>query len=74
MDISHLKNAELEQKYGADSTKCYCYLRHIHKGPDMLFGAVVECHPISLKDLSRLHQFRKTVLPGLFLGYALVAR
>ena len=26
-------------------------------GPVILLGAMVECHPISAKDLSRLHQF-----------------
>ena len=29
--------------------------------------------PISAKDQSRIHQFGKKVLPGLFLGYALYA-
>ena len=33
-------------------------------------GAMVEYHPISAKDLSRLHQFGKKVLPGIFLGCA----
>ena len=37
--------------------------------PFILFGAMVEYHPISAKDLSRLHQFGKKVLPGIFLGY-----
>ena len=37
------------------------------------FGAMVEYHPISAKDLSRLHQFGKKVLPGKFLGYVLSA-
>ena len=32
---------------------------------------MVESHPISAKDLSRLHQFGPRVLPGIFLGYAL---
>ena len=31
------------------------------------FGAVVEYHPISVKDLSRLHQFGPKVLPGISL-------
>ena len=44
------------------------------KRPVISFGAVVECHPISAKDQSRLHHFGKTVLPGIFLGYALDAR
>ena len=30
-------------------------------------------HPISGKDLSRLHQFSPKVLPGVFFGYALHA-
>ena len=36
-------------------------------------GSLVECHPITAKDQSRIHQFGKKVLPGLFLGYALYA-
>ena len=36
-------------------------------------GAMVEYHPISAKDQSRLHQFGAKVLPGIFLGYALYA-
>ena len=35
-------------------------------------GAMVEYHPISAKDLSRLHQFGPKVLPGKFLGYVFV--
>ena len=31
---------------------------------------MVEHHPISAKDLSRLHQFGSKVLPGKFLGHA----
>ena len=37
------------------------------------FGTKVEYHPISAKDLSRLHQFGPKVLSGIFLGYALHA-
>ena len=37
------------------------------------FGAMVECHPISVRDQSRLQQFGKKVLPGIFLGCELVA-
>ena len=37
------------------------------------FGSLVEYHPITAKDQSRIHQFGKRVLPGLFLGYALYA-
>ena len=42
-------------------------------GPVIPFGAMVEHHPISAKDQSRLHQFGAEVLPGIFLGYALYA-
>ena len=34
---------------------------------------MVEYHPISAKDLSRLHQFGPKVLPGIFFGYVLFA-
>ena len=34
---------------------------------------MVEYHPITAKDESRIHQFGKKVVPGLFLGYALYA-
>ena len=43
------------------------------KGPIVPFGSLVECHPITSKDQSRIYQFGKKVLPGLFLGYALYA-
>ena len=42
-------------------------------GPVVPFGAMVEYHPISAKDQSRLHHFGAKVLPGIFLGYALYA-
>ena len=42
------------------------------KGPIIPFGSLVEYHPITSKDQSRIHQFGKKVLPGLFLGYAFV--
>ena len=41
------------------------------KGPIIPFGAMVEYHTISAKDISTLHQFRSRVLPGIFLGYVL---
>ena len=43
------------------------------KGPIIPFGSLVEYYLISAKDQSRIHQFGKKVLPGLFLGYALYA-
>ena len=42
-------------------------------GPVIPLGAMVEYHPISAKDISRLHQFGARVLPGVFLGYVLYA-
>ena len=42
-------------------------------GPVKPVGAMVEYHPISAKDLSRIHQFGPEVLPDVFLGYALHA-
>ena len=44
-----------------------------YKGPIIPFGSLVEYHPITAKDQSRIHQFGKKVLPGLFFGYALYA-
>ena len=43
------------------------------KGPIIPFSSLVEYHPITAKDQSRIHQFGKKVLLGLFLGYALCA-
>ena len=43
------------------------------KGPIIPFGSLVEYFPKTAKDQSRIHQFGKKVLPGLFLGYALHA-
>ena len=42
-------------------------------GPIIPFGSLVEYHPKTAKDQSRIHQFGTKVLPGLFLGYALYA-
>ena len=38
------------------------------EGPVIPFGAMVEYHPIPVRDRSRLHHFGKKVLPGIFLG------
>ena len=48
-------------------------LENSFKGPIIPFGSMVEYHPITAKDQSRIHQCGKKVLPGLFLGYALYA-
>ena len=78
-----------DEKCWSESMECFCYLRNIQdlladwktpyerrfgepcKGP--MIGAMVENHPSSPKDQMRLHQFGKKVLPGIFLGYELIA-
>ena len=37
------------------------------------FGSLVEYHPKTAIDQSRIHKFGKKVLPGLFFGHALYA-
>ena len=49
-------------------------LGNLFKGPIIPLGLLVEYHTITAKDQSRIHQFGRKVLPGLFLGYALYAR
>ena len=58
-----LLQSGLNENWWADSMECYTYLRNV----------TVEYYPITAKDQSRIHQFGKKVLPGLFLGYALYA-
>ena len=48
-------------------------LENLFKGPIIPFGSLVEYYLISAKDQSRIHQFGKKVLPGLFTGHALYA-
>ena len=43
------------------------------KGAIIPFGAMVEYLPNSERDKARIHQFGKKVLPGFFIGYALIA-
>ena len=43
------------------------------KGPTIPFGAMVEYHRSSLKEHMKVHQFGKKVLPGIVLGYELIA-
>ena len=75
-----LLQSGLDEKWWADSMECKTYLRNIRRfgepfnGSIIPFGSSVEYHPITAKDQSRIHQFGKKVLPGLFLGYALYAR
>ena len=74
----------LDEEWSADSMECYCYLRNVScqvgkhlwncdfgelfKGPVIPFCSMVEYHPISPKDQSRLHQCSEKVLLGIFLG------
>ena len=48
-------------------------LGNLLKDQSSRFGSLVEYYPITAKDQSRIQQFGKKVLPGLFLGYALYA-
>ena len=43
------------------------------KDQSFRFCSLVEYYPLIAKDQSRIHQFGKKVLPGLFVGYALYA-
>ena len=82
-----LLQSGLNEKWLADSMQCFSYCELLSdgkapyerrfgepfKGPIIPFGSLVEYHPITAKDQSRIHQFGKKVLPGVFLGYALYA-
>ena len=84
---SVLLQSGLDNEWWPDSMECCCYLRNIQdgkrpckrrfgipfNGPVKPFGTMVEYHPISAKDQSRLYQFGPKVLPGFFLGYVLFA-
>ena len=64
-----------------EAFKISCLMGRLHtKGvlrtfqrTDYSICSLVEYHPQTAKDPSRIHQFGKKVLPGLFLGYALYA-
>ena len=43
------------------------------KGPMIPFGAMAEYYPTSSRGQARLHQFGKKILPGIFMGCALIA-
>ena len=84
-----LLQSGLNESWWADFMECYTYLRNVtdllsdgktqrrfvqpFEGPIIPFGSLVDYHSITAKDQSRIHQFGKKVLPGLFLGYALYA-
>ena len=54
-------------------TLCERRSGHTFKRPNISLVSLVEYHPVIAKDQSRIHQFGKKVLPGLFLRYALYA-
>ena len=75
-----LLQSGLNESWWADSMECLHLSAKRHrrfgqpfKGPIIPFGSLVEVHPLTAKDQSRIHQFAKKVLPGLFLGYAVYA-
>ena len=51
-------------------TPCERRFGQTFKEPIIPFDSLVEYHPTTAKDQSRIHQFGKKILPGLFLGYA----
>ena len=82
-NFSSIATIRLDEKWWADSMECYLrkvqdLLADVKtpnerrfgepfKGSTIPFGAVVEHHPISTRDLSRLHHFGKKVLHCIFL-------
>ena len=69
--FSYLRN--IQDLLSDGKTPCARRFGEPLKGPVIPFGAMVEYYPISARDQSRLHQFGKKVLPGKFLGCALIA-
>ena len=67
---NHLKDQSFRLVHWLSIT---LFLRKSSEGPIIPFGSLVEYHPITAKDQSRIHQFGKKILPGMFLGYALYA-
>ena len=68
-----LLSAKCSRLLGRWETPCERRFEEPFKGPTILFGTMVEDHPISARDLSRFHQFGKKVLLGIFLGSELIA-
>ena len=67
----HLRN--IQDRLSDGKTTFESRFREPFKGPIIPFGSLVEYHPVSTKDQSRIHQFGKQVLPGIFFGYVLYA-
>ena len=68
---TYLRN--LQDLLSDEKTPCERRIGKPFKGPIIPFGSLVEYYPFSAKDQSRIHQYGKKVLPGLFLVYALYA-
>ena len=68
---TYLRN--IQDLLSVGKTPCERRFGEPFQGPIIPFGSLVEYYLISVKDQSRIHQFGKKVLPGLFLGYALSA-
>ena len=66
MDASDIYSKRLNAK------EVFAKCRTIQRTNNPL-GAMVEYHPISPRDQSRLHQFGKQRLLGIFLGYEIIA-
>ena len=67
-----LLQSGFNEKWWADSMECFRFGEPV-RGPVIPFGSMIECHPISARDQSRLYQFGKNILPGMFSRYALCA-
>ena len=48
-----------------------CVLDNHFRGPIIPIESMIECRQIPAKDIARLHQFGKKVLPSIFVGSAL---
>ena len=68
---TYLRN--IQDLLSVGKTPCERRFAQPFRGPIIPFGSLVEYYPISAKDQSRIHQFGKKVLPGIFLAYALYA-
>ena len=67
----HFLSAKLQDLLSDGKTPYERHFGQPPKGPIIPFGSLVEYYHFSAKDQSRIHQFGKKVLPGLFLGYVL---
>ena len=71
--FTHLRNIQDILSDGENSIRQAFWRTILIKGPIIPCGSLVEYYFVSAKDQSRIHQFGKKALPGLFLEYALYA-